>query len=791
MCDWIILRPSPARRVRGGWAIGRALGWVVAPLCAVALLVVNGSGADAGGVAGTGTASGWGTNTLPLLTTAEQVRRLPLAEAAKRYPVRLRGVITYHEPSHYLTYLQDETSAAYVGVDRGAERSAGLEKGQFVEVEGVTSPGKFAPFVEGINGHKVKVRILGRAPLPAPVELASVEYSDPRHHCQWVEMRGIVRAVDPEERAGEADRIRLELSTAHGRFRAIIPRSAGTESPVLWVDAEVRLRGVFGSIFNGKRQLIGMQLCVPDLAEVEVLAPVLVPDPFELPVRPASGLLSIRDADRPGHRVRVQGIVTMQQPGKAIFLRTDGGGLCVRTHERTVVQAGDRVDAVGFPAAGDCNPFLEDALVRVLGHESPPVAKPFDPAEGFGARQDSEWVSVDGVLLEQTSTAGHSLLIMQAGPRTFSAVLDGGSPRLPLQNNSRVRASGVCQVHADEAREPESFRLLVRSSGDVQLLQRSPWWTLQRVLWAAFALTAVSAITLAGLVRLARKNATLKREIRDRRAAEDALQQARDELESRVTRRTRQLSEANESLEKQIAERQLAEARLVAVQLQHLLERERSRIARDIHDDLGARLTQIKLLGELAERNALHPGSVAEYAQRITAAAREMTQHLDEIVWAVDPRNDTLESLLSYLCKFAQDYLGLAGVRCRLDAPASLPDRALASDVRHNLFLTFKEGLHNIVKHATATEVRIRFRPELDQFTIVIEDNGCGLTVGPGVPAPGRNGLQNMRSRMQDIGGAFRVESRAGEGTAIELSLTVVALTPPPTREELVPHTGD
>src|SRR5882672_2885749 len=111
------------------------------------------------------------TNTLPVLTTAQQVRLLPPNEARLGRPVRLRGVITSHEPQNYLTFIQDETAGTYVGVDRATDRSSGLAVGQFVEVEGKTSPGKLAPFVEGNGTNKVKATVLGRAPAPTPIQL--------------------------------------------------------------------------------------------------------------------------------------------------------------------------------------------------------------------------------------------------------------------------------------------------------------------------------------------------------------------------------------------------------------------------------------------------------------------------------------------------------------------------------------------------------------------------------------------------------------------------------------------
>jgi len=202
---------------------------------------------------------------------------------------------------------------------------------------------------------------------------------------------------------------------------------------------------------------------------------------------------------------------------------------------------------------------------------------------------------------------------------------------------------------------------------------------------------------------------------------------------------------------------------------QEALEKERSRIARDLHDQLGANLTQVALLGEMAETDKNSPAEIESHAQQISQTARETTRSLDEIVWAVNPSNDTLEGLVNYACKYAQEYLALAGVRYRAGVPAELPAINIPPEVRHNTFLAFKEAVNNVVKHAQASEVWIRLRLQPDQFTLSVEDNGHGLS-SPGAPAAQtRNGLRNMRKRMEDIRGQFSISSGANGGTVVQL----------------------
>ena len=201
------------------------------------------------------------------------------------------------------------------------------------------------------------------------------------------------------------------------------------------------------------------------------------------------------------------------------------------------------------------------------------------------------------------------------------------------------------------------------------------------------------------------------------------------------------------------------------------LEKERGRIARDLHDQLGASLTQIALLGELAESDKDAAAEVEAHAQQISKTARETTRVLDEIVWAVNPSNDTLEGLINYVCKYAQDYLTVAGLRCRLEVPAQLPATALPPEVRHNVFLAAKEALTNVVRHAQATEARLRLRLEPTAFTLEIEDNGRGVAGLNDPRAQTRNGLRNMRRRMEDLGGSFSIGPSPGRGAVVRLTV--------------------
>jgi signal transduction histidine kinase len=211
---------------------------------------------------------------------------------------------------------------------------------------------------------------------------------------------------------------------------------------------------------------------------------------------------------------------------------------------------------------------------------------------------------------------------------------------------------------------------------------------------------------------------------------------------------------------------QKLQRQLATLRQQEALEKERARIARDIHDQLGASLTQVSLLGEFVESDKDSPADVEAHARQICQTARDTTRALDEIVWTVNPSNDTLEGLVNYICKYAQDYLAVADIRYRLDVPAELPNATIPPELRHNVFLAAKEAVTNIVRHAKASAAWIRLKLEPSAFILEIEDNGRGLGGSDKKASETRNGLGNMRKRMEDVGGVFTI-SPAPEGGAL------------------------
>jgi signal transduction histidine kinase len=203
-------------------------------------------------------------------------------------------------------------------------------------------------------------------------------------------------------------------------------------------------------------------------------------------------------------------------------------------------------------------------------------------------------------------------------------------------------------------------------------------------------------------------------------------------------------------------ERARSSRRLARLQFQREMERERTRIARDIHDELGSGLTEIILLSDSLRHKSPQADDGQSLVGRISERAQMLTQDMDEVVWAVDARNDTIEGLLNYLSDFGQRHLNLAGMACHLYFPPDIPNHGISAEVRHNLFLAAKEAINNVTRHSGATAASIRAVFEPPRFTLTIEDNGAGFD--PANTRPHGSGLRNMTQRLAEVGGECVIE---------------------------------
>lgn len=220
--------------------------------------------------------------------------------------------------------------------------------------------------------------------------------------------------------------------------------------------------------------------------------------------------------------------------------------------------------------------------------------------------------------------------------------------------------------------------------------------------------------------------------------------------------------------------------RLAEIEREHALERERTRIARDLHDDVGAGLTEIAMKAEWV-RDEIEATANAEalgLTDEIRSSAHSLVRGIDAIVWAVNPANDTLERFAAYLVQSTEQFLEAAGIEMRFDIPAELPPGTLTGAVRHRLFLAAREAVHNAVKHADATAVGISLAVDAGRLVLTVEDDGRGFDLAAAGDTPGHDGLDNMQKRLAEIDGICEITTAPGRGTRVTFSVPLAAALP-------------
>ena len=219
--------------------------------------------------------------------------------------------------------------------------------------------------------------------------------------------------------------------------------------------------------------------------------------------------------------------------------------------------------------------------------------------------------------------------------------------------------------------------------------------------------------------------------------------------------------------------------RLKHLEQERALERERTRIAQDLHDEMGAKLCRISFLSEHARRNDNMPSELKHQIVSISDASREVLHSLDEIVWAVNPQNDTLEHVASYIGYYAQEFFQETGIECSVNISGQLPQYTLSSQSRHHLLLAVHEAFTNVLKHSKAEQVSVVINYNAPTFEIVVSDNGSGFPT-PTASSPSAdftntsgNGLRNMKQRLADIGGQCSIDSKPGQGVTVQFVLSI------------------
>jgi PAS domain S-box-containing protein len=316
------------------------------------------------------TQNGQGSQEHPVLMNALQVRRLSVEQAKCRYPVQLRGMVTYYDPLWNMLFFEDSTAGLFVVAGREKLPPA-LRAGQLVELGGVTDKGDFAPVVQ-----EPWIKVLGTSQYPRAHETSFGELITGEYDCRWVEVNGVIHSAITKN-----DRLKLEISSSDGTIEVQVLEYSGFD-PAQLVDAKARLLGVCGTTSNEKRQVIGISLFVPSLKELQVLgAPP--PDPFAVPVSPIGLLLRQKPGQFTGHRVHVKGRTAVREGQELLWVQDNTGSVLVRSDRSLPFVMREEIEVVGFPSMRSSQLTLEHACFRFLEQEKASSQTGMSPSAGL------------------------------------------------------------------------------------------------------------------------------------------------------------------------------------------------------------------------------------------------------------------------------------------------------------------------------------------------------------------------------------------------------------------------
>ena len=401
------------------------------------------------------------------LTRVRDIRQLTEDEASRHHPVRIVGVVTYFDPAWAMLFIQDDTSGIFVDVHR---QDLQVRTGDLVEVSGASAPGNFAPEIV-----RPAFKVLGRRDLPVARRLPMVQLLTGAEDSQFVEVSGTVRSIG---RTMEGH-LTLDLASADTRFRVMVPEFDGP-LPLHLVDATVTARGVLGTIFNQRRQMVGIQHYAPALDAVRVVRRAHA-DPLALPVRPINSLLEFETDPTRLRRVAIRGVVT-QRGERGLFLQDETAGIEVRGGAVADVKVGQHITAIGFPVLGAYSPILEDPIIRPAAATVPAEPMPITAEQALTGNYDARLVRLRGTLVSRGASLTGHLLLLQAGPHLFTASWDAaaGPWPHPAAEGSELEVTGICRIEADPdrtPRAPRAFQIAMATSNGVTIVRHAPWWT--------------------------------------------------------------------------------------------------------------------------------------------------------------------------------------------------------------------------------------------------------------------------------------------------------------------------
>jgi len=520
------------------------------------LALVLAIGAGPGGFfAQTAGLAGPSEETARVATSVAQIRALAASKRAGGVPVELRAVVTYYEPSEGQIFVQDSTGAIFV---QAPPSPPAVATGDDVLIRGTTVPSY------SVNVKAASIEDLGKGQLPTPLPVAWAGMVARENDCVYVTMTGTVRSATLQYAAGSQGNfskpyLLMNVEMDGGPVRVHVEDAQGID-PIGLLDAQVRLTGTAGGIFDGKFQQTGSELWVSTAKHMEVLKPGSG-NPSALPLTDISRILAHSNVKDQSERVHIRGSITLYEPGvQAVVETPERQAVLVDTFEQAPLRIGQQVDVVGFPNPSQYSEVIGEGTILPGSLMEPiePVAVGW--ADASRGDYPYELVSMQGTVAAEVHEVHEDTLVIQSGAHVFSAILarpvwyrTNDEAPLPLYPvGSQVRVTGVCFVHAGGPwSTPQWFDVEMRSPQDVVVLGNPSWWTVQHLLRLSAALVGVVVVVVLWAVVLQRKVRQQTEQIRLTMESEAARERRIAQLETergRVLEAINSMTSLNEVL---------------------------------------------------------------------------------------------------------------------------------------------------------------------------------------------------------------------------------------------------
>jgi len=754
------------------------------------------------------------STTASLLTHISEVQQFMSHNPTGTAAMKIKGVITYVDLNMGEFYLQEGDQ----GLDLLGQMNAGLcpklsDEGNYVEVQGQVISG--TPFATTF------ARVLGKGRLPPPAQPSWDYLISGAMDNRWVEIEGVITGPDNH---------RFTLSVAGGRLNAWVNEldARGASS----LDGSLaRVRGVCSPIVNARNQRLGVRLLVPctECIELRSLAPE---NPFDLPLTPMGAVMSADSsvADPQQRYVRTRGVVSYKQD-RSLFLQDQASGLRVSLRDDFDAAPGDLVEAVGRPQPDGFSAKLIQAVLRKIGHTSPPRAAPVDLAKvnigDLAQQQDATRVELEGVLInESAAAAGRTLhLRHELGRQVFSAYLpplDSKDFSAPIPEGSRLRIRGIFKAVQDKTPDVNqaatAFEIYIDSASDLAVLERPSWWTARHTLELMGLFAAISAIGL-GWIWLLRKQ--VRQRTSDLAMKVEELGRSETSLATEVSERKRLQADADRAHEQLLVVARQAGMAEVATGILHnvgnvlnsvnvsstvvmdrlrssriegfekgvsLLRHNEAELANFLSTEKGRNL--LPYLEQLASHLATNHSATLKELEDL----KKNIQHIKDIV-AVQQDYARFSGLIEKLqvVDMVEDAIRMTASsrephRIRLERVFD-PRTPMVEADRHKVLQILVNLLNNSQQACDESarpdkRIVIDIRPEDQKVKICVSDNGVGIAPenmdrvfshGFTTRKHGHGfGLHNAALAAKEMGGSMRMASRGvGQGASFTLELPV------------------